>query len=201
VLETNPRVLETNPPVREAYPPVRETNPPARETNPPVRETNPPVRETNPPVRETNPPVRETNPPVRKAYPRVRKAYPRVRKAYPRVRKAYPRVHKAYPPVRKVEKPDQQGRADGSGRRKDQGVACHPGVTVLGGKEEGPYCPSSSAEAHAEEATVRSPLLTKMKFSIDLVAKTHGTADTCGRSLNLQPTARFPLRNQLESDC
>jgi hypothetical protein len=32
------------------------------------------------------------------------------------------------------------------------------------GKEEEPYCPSSSAEATAEEATVRSPLLTKMKF-------------------------------------
>jgi predicted helicase len=48
-------------------------------------------------------------------------------------------------------------------------VACHPGVTVQVGKEEGPYCPSS-----AKEATVRSPLLsltaesfrvTKMKFA------------------------------------
>ena len=47
-------------------------------------------------------------------------------------------------------------------------VACHPGVTVVCGKEEGLYCPSSSAPATAEEATVRSPLLkfrvTKMKF-------------------------------------
>ncbi len=44
-------------------------------------------------------------------------------------------------------------------------MACHPGVAVVCGKEEGPYCPSSSA---AEEATVRSPLLTfrvtKIKF-------------------------------------
>jgi hypothetical protein len=101
--------------------------------------------------------------------------------------------------VHKVEKPGQMGRADGSGRRKIQGVACHPGVTVLGGKEEGPYCHSSSAEATAEEATVRSPLLTKMKFSIDLVAKTHGTAVIRGRSLNIQATARFPLRVGLES--
>ena len=38
-------------------------------------------------------------------------------------------------------------------------VACHAGVKVVCDKEEGPYCPSSSAEATAEEATVRSPLL------------------------------------------
>ena len=49
-------------------------------------------------------------------------------------------------------------------------VACHPGVAVVCGKEEGPYCPSSSGLATAEEAIVRSPLLkfcvTKMKFGI-----------------------------------
>ena len=38
-------------------------------------------------------------------------------------------------------------------------VACHPGVTVVCGEEEGSYCSSSSGNATAEEATVRSPLL------------------------------------------
>jgi len=41
-------------------------------------------------------------------------------------------------------------------------VACHPGVAVACGKEEGPYCPSSAGE----EATVRSPLLTPGAFRV-----------------------------------
>ncbi len=41
-------------------------------------------------------------------------------------------------------------------------VACHPGVAVASGKEEGPYCPSSAGE----EATVRSPLLTPGAFRV-----------------------------------
>ena len=42
------------------------------------------------------------------------------------------------------------------------------------GKEEGPYCPSSSAEAHAEEAKVRSPLLKSMR---SFLADSHGWAN------------------------
>jgi predicted helicase len=67
-------------------------------------------------------------------------------------------------------------------------VECFPGVTVQIGKEEGPYCPSSSAKANVEEATVRSPLLmfrvTKMKF-----AKTKDP-DT-GKSINDKTTVIY----------
>ncbi len=63
-------------------------------------------------------------------------------------------------------------------------MACHPGVAVVCGKEEGPYCPSSSA---AEEATVRSPLLTfrvtKIKFG--------KTKDASGKSVNDKSTVIY----------
>ncbi|MEY4569425.1 MAG: hypothetical protein RLZZ398_864 [Verrucomicrobiota bacterium] len=68
-----------------------------------------------------------------------------------------------------------------------ESVACHPGVAVQVGKEEGPYCPSSSAATTAEEATVRSPLLkfrvTKMKFS--------KTKDASGKSVNDKTTVIY----------
>ena len=66
-------------------------------------------------------------------------------------------------------------------------MACHLGVTVVSGTEEGPYCPSSSAPATAEEATVRSPLLkfrvTKMKFG--------KTKDASGKSVNDKTTVIY----------
>ena len=66
-------------------------------------------------------------------------------------------------------------------------MACHPGVAVVCGKEEGPYCPSSSAATTAEEATVRSPLLTfrvtKIKFG--------KTKDASGKSVNDKSTVIY----------
>ena len=66
-------------------------------------------------------------------------------------------------------------------------VACHEGVAVVCGKEEEPYCPSSSGQATAEEATVRSPLLkfrvTKMKFG--------KTKDASGKNVNDKTTVIY----------
>ncbi len=68
-------------------------------------------------------------------------------------------------------------------------VACHPGVAVVVGKEEGPYCPSSSA---AEEATVRSPLLTLTAAQFRVTKMKFGkTKDASGKSANDKSTVIY----------
>ena len=68
-------------------------------------------------------------------------------------------------------------------------VACHPGVTLVVSKEEGPYCPSSSA---AEDATVRSSLLTLTAAQFRVTKMKFGkTKDASGKSMNDKSTVIY----------
>jgi len=81
----------------------------------------------------------------------------------------------------------QAGRELAHWHLEHETVACHPEVVVFCGKEEGLYCPSSSAPATAEEATGMSPLLiyrvTKMKLG--------KTKDASGKSVNDESTVIY----------